>query len=73
MTKPRIQIGTFGTITFITRPSGRVEARARYRDWDGKARIVQATAKSRPVAERAVEGEAVRADAGAAVVHHAHA
>lgn len=48
MAKPRIQIGTFGTITFVTSPSGHVEARARYRDWDGKARIVQATARSKP-------------------------
>jgi len=48
MSRPRIPIGTFGEITFINRANGRVEARARYRDWDGQTRLIQATASSRP-------------------------
>ncbi len=43
MSRPRLTIGTFGTIGFQTTTNGRVTARARYRDWDGKSRLVQAT------------------------------
>jgi hypothetical protein len=55
MSRPRIPIGTFGEITFINRPNKRVEARARYRDWDGQTRMIQATAGSRPAAEIALK------------------
>jgi hypothetical protein len=55
MSRPRIPIGTFGEITFINRANGRVEARARYRDWDGQTRLIQATASSRPAAEIALK------------------
>jgi integrase len=52
VSRPRLPIGTFGEIMFIPRDTGRVEARCRYRDWDGKRREVQATAASKGAAER---------------------
>ncbi|MDR0594136.1 MAG: site-specific integrase, partial [Bifidobacteriaceae bacterium] len=55
MSRPRLSVGTFGEILFMTKPSGKVEARARYRDWDGKLREVQATGKTRRAAEAALK------------------
>lgn len=55
MAKPRIEVGTFGTITFTVRSARSVEARTRYRDWDGKKRLVQATGPSEMAAERALK------------------
>lgn len=54
MSRPRIPIGGYGEIAFITRGRGKVEARTRFRDWDGRTRLVQATASSRPAAEVAL-------------------
>jgi integrase len=51
MSRPRIPIGGCGEIAFIPRGKGKVEARTRFRDWDGQTRLVQATASSRPAAE----------------------
>ena len=51
MSRPRIPIGGYGEIAFIQRAKGKVEARTRFRDWDGQTRLVQATASSRPAAE----------------------
>jgi len=53
--KPRLDIGTFGAILSRATSSGRIEARCRYRDWDGVARIVQATAKTQRQAEKALK------------------
>jgi len=53
--KPRIEVGTFGTITFTVRSARSVEARVRYRDWDGKKRLVQASGSSEMAAERALK------------------
>lgn len=50
--RPRTPIGTFGTITCRKQPNGNHLARARYRDWDGKNRLVQSTGPSRAAAER---------------------
>ncbi len=55
MSRPRIPIGTSGSISFIVRGKTRVEARARFRDWDGQTRLIQATAASRPAAEVALK------------------
>lgn len=55
MSRPRIPIGTSGSISFVVRGKTRVEARARYRDWDGQTRLIQATAASRPAAEVALK------------------
>lgn len=55
MSRPRITIGGYGEIAFIIRAKGKVEARTRFRDWDGQTRLVQATATSRPAAEVALK------------------
>ncbi|MGI9018524.1 MAG: hypothetical protein ACR2HR_15725 [Euzebya sp.] len=51
MPRPRTPIGTFGAIGYRTRDGGRVVARTRFRDWDGKLRNVQASGDSRAAAE----------------------
>ncbi|MCU1530113.1 MAG: integrase [Frondihabitans sp.] len=40
MSRQRLTIGTFGDIGFLPASGGRTVARARYRDWDGKTRLV---------------------------------
>ena len=57
MSRPRLTIGTFGTIGFQTASNGRVTARARYRDWDGKSRLVQATGGTKRAAEHALKAK----------------
>ncbi|MDO4252327.1 MAG: tyrosine-type recombinase/integrase [Rothia sp. (in: high G+C Gram-positive bacteria)] len=57
MSRPRLTIGTFGTIGFQTTSNGRVTARARYRDWDGKSRLVQATGCTKRAAEHALKAK----------------
>lgn len=55
MSRPRLTIGTFGDLTTRAMPSGRFEARARYRDWDGRARQVAASGDTAKAAERALK------------------
>jgi len=55
MSRPRLQIGTAGDIRFEQVASGKVRARAQFRDWDGKCRDVQATGASRRSAEQALK------------------
>ena len=55
--RQRLTIGAFGDIGFRTSPNGRVVARARYRDWDGKSRPVQATGDTRKQAERVLKAK----------------
>lgn len=57
MSRQRLTIGTFGEIGHLVSLSGRVVARARYRDWDGKTRLVQATGDTRKSAERALKAK----------------
>jgi integrase len=57
MSRQRLTIGTFGEIGHLASPNGRVVARARYRDWDGKTRLVQATGDTRTSAERALKAK----------------
>ncbi|MFA5606918.1 MAG: tyrosine-type recombinase/integrase [Leucobacter sp.] len=57
MSRPRLPIGTFGTIGFQTASNGRVTARARYRDWDGRSRLVQATGGTKRAAEHALKAK----------------
>ncbi|QRY42123.1 tyrosine-type recombinase/integrase [Microbacterium hominis] len=52
MGRPRTPIGTFGVIATSAQPGGNHIAKTRYRDWDGKSRLVQATGSSRSAAER---------------------
>ncbi|WP_419818764.1 hypothetical protein [Glaciibacter flavus] len=59
MSRPRLSIGTFGDITTRTLPSGQVEARTRYRDWDGKSRLVQITAATTKAAEHELKAKLV--------------
>lgn len=57
MSRPRLTIGTFGTIGFQAATNGRVTARARYRDWDGKSRLVQATGNTKRAAEQRLKAK----------------
>jgi integrase len=57
MARPRLTIGTFGDITTRVMPSGRFEARTRYRDWDGHARQVQASGATAKAAEGALKAK----------------
>jgi len=55
MSRPRLAIGTFGDIGVVRTPGGRHTARARYRDWDGKTRLVEATADASKAATQALK------------------
>lgn len=55
MGRPRTPIGTFGDITYVKMPGGRVRARTRYRDDDGQLRRVSATGSSNKDALRALK------------------
>lgn len=59
MSRPRLTIGTYGDITTRRRPSGRIEARARYRDWDGATRLVQASGDTAAAATHALKAKCV--------------
>ncbi len=55
MSRQRIPIGTHGEVTVMNLPDGRVEVRTRYRDFDGKARLVSARAGTRSAASAALK------------------
>ncbi|WP_166880636.1 site-specific integrase [Salinibacterium sp. ZJ450] len=57
MSRPRLTIGTFGEINFQRTSGGKLTARARYRDWDGKTRLVQATGDTQKSAERTLKSK----------------
>lgn len=57
MARQRPTFGTFSEIGYLSGPSGRVVARARYRDRDGKNRLVQATGDARKQAERVLKAK----------------
>lgn len=57
MGRERLTIGTFGEVGYLDAPNGRVVARTRYRDWDGRNRLVQATGDTRKQAERALKAK----------------
>ena len=46
-------LGTFGKIGFVDQPNGQVQARAKFRDYDGRVRLVSKSGRSRAAAERA--------------------
>lgn len=57
MSAPRLSIGTFGDIGLVHTAGGRVVARVRYRDWDGRTRLVQTTGDTPKAAERALKAK----------------
>ena len=57
MPRQLLTIGTFGDISTRQMPSGRYEARTRYRDWDGHARMVQGTGATAKATERALKAK----------------
>jgi len=58
MSRQRLTIGTFGDIGFLAGANGRSIAHARYCDWDGKNRLVQATGDTPRASGAGVESEA---------------
>ncbi|WP_180967344.1 hypothetical protein [Zhihengliuella halotolerans] len=57
MSRKRLTIDTFGGIGYRKSPNGRTIAHARYRDWDGKNRLVQATGDTQCAAEQALKAQ----------------
>ncbi|WP_225232271.1 site-specific integrase [Klenkia terrae] len=57
MGRPPLPVGTFGTIGFFPTAGGEVQARARFRDFDGRTRLVSKTGRSKAAAERALKTE----------------
>jgi hypothetical protein len=55
--RPQLPIGTFDKILFVATESGQIEARARFRDFDGRVRLVCKRGASRPAAERLLKAE----------------
>lgn len=55
MARPRTPIGTFGKISHRRIKKDVCQARARYRDWDGKLRTVQCTGATKAAAELALK------------------
>ncbi len=50
MSRQRLPIGTHGDIAVMDLPDGWVEVRTRYRDFDGKSRLVSARAATKSAA-----------------------
>jgi integrase len=57
MGRPPLPLGTFGNILFVPQPNGRIQARAKFRDFDGRVRLVSKSGRSRAAAERALKFE----------------
>jgi hypothetical protein len=55
--RPPLPVARSARSAFIPRPDGEVQARARYRDYDGRSRLVSKIARSRAAAERALKLE----------------
>lgn len=55
--RPPLPLGTFGKVLFLDQPSGRVQARVTFRDYDGQTRLVSRLGTSRAAAERALKAE----------------
>ena len=55
--RPPLPLGTFGKIGFVDQPNGQVQARAKFRDYDGRVRLVAKSGRSRAAAERALKAE----------------
>jgi integrase len=57
MGRPPQPVGTYGRIHFVDQPSGEIQARTRFRDYDGRVRMVTKVGRSRASAERALKAE----------------
>ena len=57
MGRPPLPLGTSGKVLFATLPNGRVRARVKFRDYDGRVRLVSKVGPSRAAAERALKAE----------------
>jgi hypothetical protein len=57
MGRPRQPVGTYDRIYSVDQPSGEVQARTRFRDYDGRVRMVTKVGRSRASAERALKAE----------------
>jgi integrase len=55
--RPPLPLGTYGKVLFIAQPSGQVKARAKFRDFDGRVRLVSKVGPSRAAAERALKAD----------------
>lgn len=55
MSRPPLDLGTYGRISFSTAPSGAVTAKARFRDYDGRTRLVERSGPTKAAAERALK------------------
>jgi integrase len=55
--RPPLPIGTAGKILFVSMASGQIQARAKFRDFDGRVRLVAKYGRSRASAERALKTE----------------
>lgn len=57
--RPPLPVGTYGKIHFIRIAPGQIQARARFRDYDGRLRPVAKVGPTRAGAERALKSELV--------------
>jgi integrase len=57
MGRPPQPVGTYGRIHFVDQPSGEVQARTRFRDYDGRVRMVTKVGRSRASAVRALKAD----------------
>jgi hypothetical protein len=61
--RPPLPLGTYGRVLFLDLPGGRVQVRAKFRDYDGRVRLVSRVGRSRADAERALKAELARRQA----------
>jgi hypothetical protein len=61
--RPPLPLGTDGKVLFPDLRDGRVQARAKFRDYDGRVRLVSRVGRSRAAAERALKTEFARRQA----------
>lgn len=57
MGRPPLPVGTAGKTQFVSLPNGQIQARAKFRDFDGRIRLVAKHGRSRAAAERALKLE----------------
>jgi hypothetical protein len=55
MGRPPLPLGTAGKILFVSMSNGQIQARAKFRDFDGRVHLVAKYGKSRAAAERALK------------------